>query len=79
MSTSRSDLAKAKLLLLIYSGKVFKDDGIWVICENSKESLYKKHLMEDLVKEGHVEYDGTFYKIPEHLNYLKDDWILNNL
>lgn len=72
MSTSRSDLVKAKLLLLVYSGKQFLSDGVWVSCG---DTLYKQYIMDDLVKEGHVVLENGVYKAQEHLGYLVDEWI----
>jgi len=54
MTTYKTDLYKAKILLMIYSGydAVFKeDDPEWTFCNGH---LYKTYLFEELVKEGQL-------------------------
>lgn len=72
MTTSRSDLIKAKLLLLVFSGKECKPEGKhsdWVLCNGT---LYGRYMVEELVKEGHFYFEDDKY-IPSTTLY-NWDW-----
>jgi len=57
--TSVRELAKAKLLLLVYSGYECKlDEDIWVLCN---KTLYKSYLADELVGEGHFTKENNSY------------------
>lgn len=72
MTTTRNDLAKAKLLLLVYSGKECIEDGIWVDCNGTS---YKKLIADILVEEGHFEKEEGKY-IPYSLYLCNgDNWL----
>lgn len=61
MVTSRSDLVKAKILLLVFSGKECKpedENSDWVMCD---KTLYRKYIVEELVKEGHLYFEDGKY------------------
>jgi hypothetical protein len=70
MTTSRSDLIRAKLLLLVYSGYECIPDGMWVKCNNY---LYKQYMADELVREGHFLIEDGKY-IMSGPDYLRDDW-----
>lgn len=73
------DLAKAKVLLLLYSGWVFNNvDDVWVMYHPAK-SYYKKYIIDELVKEEKVEYKDGKYFVPDHYRYLVDTEMLKEL